>query len=287
METRISSAKKEVIVSPERPTVLIGERLNPTGKKKLAAALQASDWGYIQQIARAQVEAGADILDINVGVVGLDEVTVLPQVVQLVMEVVNVPLCFDSNNPKALEAALKVYQGKALINSVTGEKNKLEAVLPLIRDYGASVIGLALDDDGIPKEADKRVEIASKIIEAAGRLNIASNNILIDCLTLTMGSDHNAGKTTIEAVRKVKEKLGVNLTLGCSNCSFGLPDRDPLNSIFLAIAISAGVNCPIVDVAKMRPIVLAADLASGRDPFAMRYLKGFRARQQEKETAAA
>jgi 5-methyltetrahydrofolate--homocysteine methyltransferase len=284
METKISSESKETIISPEGPTTLIGERINPTGKKKLAAALQAGDWDLVRRVACSQVEAGADILDLNVGMAGLDEVAILPQAVQSVMDVVDVPLSLDSSNPKALEAAMKVYRGKPLINSVTGEKRSLEAILPLVREYGAAVIGLTLDDEGIPNDADRRVGIAYKIVEQAEHLNIPCNDIIIDCLTLTVGSDYKAGQTTIETVRKVKEKLGVNLALGCSNISFGLPDRDLLNSIFLAIAIAAGVNCPIVDVAKMRPVVLAVDLAMGRDQYAMRYIKGYRARQQQAQS---
>jgi 5-methyltetrahydrofolate--homocysteine methyltransferase len=281
METKISSESKEIIISPERPTTLIGERINPTGKKKLSASLQAGDWNFVRQIACSQVEAGADILDLNVGVAGLDEVAMLPKAVQALMEVVDVPLSLDSSNPKALEAALKVYRGKPLINSVTGEKRSMETILPLVREYGAVVIGLTLDDEGIPNDANRRVEIAYKIIEQADHLDIPCNNIIIDCLTLTVGSDHRAGQTTIDSVRKVKEKLGVNLALGCSNISYGLPDRDLLNSTFLVIAIAAGVKCPIVDVAKMRPSVLAVDLAMGHDQYAMRYIKGFRERQKQ------
>lgn len=280
METRVSSAVKEVIIGDARPTVLIGERINPTGKKKLAAALLAGDLEIVCQEALAQVQAGADILDVNVGVAGVDELLLLPQAVQAVMEIVDVPLCLDSSDPKALEVALKIYQGKPFINSVNGEERSLEAVLPLVKEYGAAVIGLTMDGEGIPNDAARRVGIARKIVERAEALGIPREDVIIDCLALTMGADSEAGLITIESIRKVKAELGVNLTLGCSNVSFGLPDRELLNCAFLAIAIAAGVTCPIVDVARVRPTVLAADLALGRDKYAMRYIKAYRQRQK-------
>jgi 5-methyltetrahydrofolate--homocysteine methyltransferase len=280
VETRVSSMTQEVIISTERPTVLIGERINPTGKKRLTAALQANDLELVRQEARAQVEAGADVLDVNVGVAGADEVALLPQAVQAVMETVDVPLCLDSGSPKALEAALKIYHGKPLINSVNGEERSLEQVLPLVKEYGAAVIGLTMDGEGIPNDVDRRVHIAHKIVERAEALDIPRQDVVIDCLALTVGADSQAGLVTLEAIRKVKADLAVNLTLGCSNVSFGLPDRDLLNCAFLAIAIAAGVTCPIVDPAKVRPVVLAADLALGRDNYAMRYIQAYRQRQR-------
>ncbi len=280
METRVSSATKEVVISDGRPTVLIGERINPTGKKKLAAELKAGNMELVRREALAQVQAGADILDVNVGVTGVDQVALLPQAVQAVMKVVDVPLCLDSDDPKALEAALKVYQGKPIINSVTGQERSLEEVLPLVKEYGTAVIGLTMDDEGIPNDPDRRVAIARKIVERAEALGIPREDIIIDCLTLTVGADSKAGLVTIEAIRRVKAELGVNMTLGASNISFGLPDRDLLNSVFLAIVIAAGVNCPIVDVAKVRPAILAADLVMGRDKYAMRYIEAYRQRQK-------
>ena len=280
METRVSSATKEVVISDGRPTVLIGERINPTGKKKLAAELKAGNMELVRREALAQVQAGADILDVNVGVTGVDQVALLPQAVQAVMKVVDVPLCLDSDDPKALEAALKVYQGKPIINSVTGQERSLEEVLPLVKEYGTAVIGLTMDDEGIPNDPDRRVAIARKIVEQAEALGIPREDIIIDCLTLTVGADSKAGLVTIEAIRRVKAELGVNMTLGASNISFGLPDRDLLNSVFLAIVIAAGVNCPIVDVAKVRSAILAADLVMGRDKYAMRYIEAYRQRQK-------
>ena len=280
METRVSSAMKEVIIGDGRPTVLIGERINPTGKKRLAAALQAGDLEFVREEALAQVQAGADILDVNVGVLGVDQMALLPQTVQAVMDTVDVPLCLDSDNPKVLEAALKIYRGKPIINSVTGQQRSLEEVLPLVKEYGAAVIGLTMDDEGIPEETDRRVSIARKIVGQAEALGIPREDIIVDCLTLTVGGDSAAGLVMIESIRRVKTELGVNLALGASNISFGLPDRDLLNSAFLTIAIAAGVTCPIVDVAKVRPIVLAADLALGRDRYAKRYIEAYRQRQK-------
>jgi 5-methyltetrahydrofolate--homocysteine methyltransferase len=277
----VSSATKEVIIDDNRPTVLIGERINPTGKKKLAAALQASDLELLCQEALAQVQAGADILDVNVGVAGLDEVALLPQAVEAVMGTVDVPLCLDSFNPKAFEAALKIYRGKPLISSVNGKEESLGEVLPLVEQYGAAVIGLTIDDEGIPSTSDRRVAIAHKIVERASAIGISREDIVIDCLVLAVGADTSAGMVAIEAIHKVKAEFGVNQTLGASNVSFGLPDRDLLNGVFLAIVIAAGVTCPIVDAAKVLPAILAADLSLGRDKYAMRYIKAYRQRQQK------
>jgi 5-methyltetrahydrofolate--homocysteine methyltransferase len=280
METTVSSASKQVTISDQRPTVLIGERINPTGKKKLTAALQEGDLSLVQEEATAQVKAGAGILDVNVGVPGLDEAALLPRAVQAVMEVVNAPVCIDSSSVKALEAGLKVYQGKALVNSVNGEERSLASVLPVVKQYGAAVIGLTMDEEGIPPTAEKRLAIAHKIVERAESVGIPREDVVIDCLALTVGADATAGMTTIETIRRVNAELGVNITLGASNISFGMPDRELLNSVFLAIAVAAGLTCPVVDAAKVRAAVLAADLSLGRDPNAMRYIRAFRQRQK-------
>jgi len=231
--------------------------------------------------ALAQVQAGADIIDINVGMLGVDEVSLLPRAVQAVMDAVDVPLCLDSASPQALAAALKAYKGKPLINSVTGEEHSLEKVLPLVREYGAAVIGLLQDDEGIPNNPERRLAIAGKIVDRAQAVGIPGHDIIIDCLAGTVGADTNAGLVTIETIRRVKAELGLNLTLGASNVSFGLPDRDLLNSAFVAMAIAAGVTCLIVDVARVRPMVLAADLVLGRDRHARRYIEAYRQRQKQ------
>ena len=282
METRVSSATREILITDEGSTVLIGERINPSGKKKLAEALKRGDFDVVRKEAIAQVEAGADILDINVVCPGVDEIAVLPKIVQKVMASVDAPLCIDINNPVALKEALKVYEGKPIVNSVTGEENSLNQILPLVKEYGAAVIGLTIDDEGIPKESDRRVAIAHKIIERAESLEIPPEDVIIDCLALTLGADSNTGLVTLEAIRKVKEELGVNQTLGASNISFGLPDRNLVNHTFLAMAISSGVTCPTVDVAKVRPAVLSADLILGRDRYAQRYMRDFRQRKSQK-----
>ncbi len=285
METTLIGRGKKVVIGDSRPTVIIGERINPTGKKKLAAALVAGDLEIVRQEALAQVEAGADVLDVNVGAAGVDEVDLLPRAVRMVMETVDVPICIDTADAQALAAALAVHkelnpEGRPLINSVNGEEASLARVLPLVAQYGAAVVGLAMDDDGIPEQAERRLAVAQKIVERAEAQGIPREHILIDCLALTMGADSNAGRTTLDAIRLVKTQLGVNLALGASNISFGLPERETINGAFIAMAIQAGLNCPIVDTAKVRPFILAADLALGRDEYAMRYIKAFRQRSK-------
>ena len=287
METILKGLGKEVVISSDRPTAIIGERINPTGKKRLAAALTSGDLSIIKEEARKQVEDGAHILDVNVGAAGVDEEDILPQAVRLVMETVETPVCIDTPNEEALTAALEVHReinpsGTALINSVNGEEASLERVLPLVAKYDAAVIGLCMDDDGIPETPQARLEVAEKIVERAKAVGIPPEKVVIDCLALTMGSDSKAGWTTLEAIRLVKETLGVNITLGASNISFGLPDRKILNSAFFAMAILTGATCLIMDAAHLRPIVLAADLILGRDDYAMNFIKDFRRRKRGK-----
>jgi len=279
MHTIVSSATREVVIGDDRPTVLIGERINPTGRKKLAAALEAGNMEMLRREAVAQVEAGADILDVNVGSCGVDEVGLLAQVVQAVSEAVDVPLSLDSDNPGALEAALRVYRGKPIVNSVTGQENSLAEVLPLVREYGAAVIALTMDDEGIPADPAHRVTIAHKIIKRAISLGIPREDVIIDCLVLTVATESEAVLVTLEAVRRVREELGVNQTLGASNVSYGLPERDVLNGAFLVMAINAGVTCPTVNAARVRQAVLAIDLLLGRDRYARRYIKDYRQRR--------
>jgi 5-methyltetrahydrofolate--homocysteine methyltransferase len=281
METRISSPSKEVIIGDNQPTVLIGERINPTGKKKLAEALKAGDLEIVRKEALAQTQAGADIIDVNVGVFGINEVALLPKAVQAVMETVDTPLCIDSSNPDALEAALKVYKGKPLVNSVTGEEHSQKRVLPLIKKYGAAVIGLVQDDDGIPKDTEGRVRIAHKIVEKVEAAGIPREDLVIDCLAFAVGAEPGSGVEVIEAIRRIKAELGVNMTMGASNVSFGLPDRELLNNAFVVMATAAGATCLIVDAAKVRSIILAADLVLGRDKRARRYIEAYRQRPKQ------
>jgi 5-methyltetrahydrofolate--homocysteine methyltransferase len=284
MQTRVSSPTREVIIGDDQPTVLIGERLNPTGKKKLAEALQNDDMEFIRKEALSQVQAGADILDVNCGVPGVDEVALLPRMVQAVTEVTDVPLCIDSSKPEALEAALDVYRGKPIVNSVNGGKSSLEKILPLVKKYGAAVIGLTMDEKGIPNNSDKRIAIAHRIVEWAETIGISRSDVIIDCLSMPLGVDSKAGLVTIETIRQVKAELGVNLTVGASNISMGLPDRHIINSAFLAVIIASGITCPIVDVAKVRPFILAVDLALGRDDHAMRYIRAYRQYQKQQKS---
>jgi 5-methyltetrahydrofolate--homocysteine methyltransferase len=279
METKVWSSTREVCIGNNRATVLIGERINPTGKKKLSQALMDRDFDLVRGEALAQVSAGADILDVNVGITGVDEVDLMRQVVQVVAETVDVPLCIDSNNIKAIDAALSTYQGKALINSVSGKERSLKEVLPVVKQHGAAVIALLMDERGIPNDPERRVEVASKILEEAERIGMSSQDVLVDCLSTAVGADSMAGVLTVQTIQKVKADLRVNTTMGASNISFGLPSRDLLGSTFLAIAIGAGLDCAIVNVVQGRPVALAADLVLGRDDYAMRYIRLYRETQ--------
>jgi 5-methyltetrahydrofolate--homocysteine methyltransferase len=287
VNTILKGKGKKVTISDGRPTVILGERINPTGKKRLAAALVAGDLEMVRQEALAQVDAGADILDVNVGAAGVDEVDLLPKAVKLVLETVDVPIAIDTPNGEALAAALAAHQelvpdGKPLVNSVNGEEASLARVLPLVAKYQTAVIGLCMDDDGIPETPEGRLAVAEKIVQRAAEHGIPEEDLLIDCLALTVGADSKAAWITLEAIRMVKEELGVNLALGASNVSFGLPDRETINGVFLSMAIMRGLNCPIVDAAKVTHYIQAADLALGRDEYAMRYLKTYRKRQKGK-----
>lgn len=279
----MSSPTQEVIISGDRPTVLIGERINPTGKKRLAEALRAGDLSVVREEAVNQVAAGADILDVNVGATGVDEVAMLPLAVQAVTEVVDVPLCIDSRKVDALKAALAVCPGRPIVNSVTGEESSLEEILPLVKECGVPVIGLTLDEKGIPAEAQARVEIAHKIVERAEAIGIPREDVIIDCLTLSLGANVQAGQATLEATRRVRDELGVNQTQGASNVSHGLPNRPALTGAYLAMGIQAGLTCPTVDVALVRLAVLSADLVLGRDNYAMRFIAAFREAQKAAE----
>ena len=276
METILEGTKTLVCIAPDRPTVLIGERINPTGRKRLAAELVAGNIAIVKEEALAQVESGADVIDVNVGAAGVDQATVLPRAVEMVQEVVDVPISIDTADPVALEAALKVCQGKALVNSVNGEEETLNRVLPLVARYKAAVIGLCMDDEGIPSEPQKRMKIADKILKRAQDMGIPQEDVLIDCLALTVSADQKAALSTLETIRKVRAELGVNMTLGASNVSFGMPDRDVINAVYLAIAIREGVNAPIVNPAHVRQAILAIDVLLGRDEYSQKYIKYYR-----------
>jgi 5-methyltetrahydrofolate--homocysteine methyltransferase len=278
METIIKSATETVIISPDRPMVIIGERINPTGRKKMAAALEHGNLKVVQEEAIKQVKEGAHILDVNVGVSGINEPLVLKEVIQILGEVTQVPLCIDSALTKAIQAGLEVYQGKALVNSVNGEERKLKDVLPLVKQYGAAVIGLTMDDAGIPQKAERRLEIAEAILNAAQKEGIPAEDLVIDPLAMAIGTDHKTAIETLKALRLIRDKLGLNQTLGVSNISFGLPERHPINSIFLALAAMNGLACSIVDptIWEMRRAALITDLLLGKDEFCMKFISAFR-----------
>jgi 5-methyltetrahydrofolate--homocysteine methyltransferase len=277
MHTILKGKTKEVIIGIDRPFVMIGEKINPTGRKKLAAALTEGNLDYIRQLAENQVAWGADVLDINVGVPGIDEPAIAKQVVELVASMVDIPFCLDSANPAVLAAGLAAAPGKPLVNSVSGEEKKLDAVLPLVKERGAAVIGLTMDDNGIPKTAEERLAVAEKIIQRAAKLGIPIEDVIIDPLVLTVGSDSKAALVTLQTVELLRKEFGVNINLGASNVSFGLPERPTVNAAFLTLAIQLGATCSITDPIKLGQTVKAADLLLGRDDNSMRYLKYFRA----------
>jgi 5-methyltetrahydrofolate--homocysteine methyltransferase len=287
METKVSGTQKEVIISISRPTVIIGERINPTGRKKLSEGLKAGDLDMVRREALAQVAAGADIIDCNVNAPGVNDIALLPEAVKIVQEAVGNPMCLDSPNKDALEAALKVYQGKPLVNSVSGEEESLKRMLPLVKHYGCAVIGLVQDDEGIPKNAERRIAIAHKIIDRAEKAGIPREDVVIDVLTFAIGAESKSGADVLEAIRRIREELGVNMTMGASNISFGMPDRPVINNAWASMVITAGATALISDAAKVRPAVLATDLCLGRDRFARRYIEDHRKREAAAQTTKA
>ncbi|MFH2102910.1 MAG: dihydropteroate synthase [Chloroflexota bacterium] len=277
MQTILRSKTRQVSIDHQGTFTIIGEKINPTGRKKLATALQAENWDFVREQARLQVDAGADVLDVNVGVPGLDEVSVLPRVVRMLADEFDVPLALDTANPAALAAALPECTGKALVNSVTGEEASLTAVLPLVKEFGAAVIALTMDKNGIPQDAEGRVAIAGRILERAARSGIPAADVIIDPLVLTVGAESNSARVTLQTIQLIQSEFGVNINVGASNVSYGLPERDNVNLAFLALAISAGASCAITDSLKYCLFLRAVDLLRGRDSYAMRYLKYYRA----------
>ena len=286
METRLTYKDNVAVISPDTPFAIIGERINPTRRKKLAESMAQGDFSVVQEDARKQVAAGAQILDVNAGIPGADEPALLRGAALAVMEVAQVPLCFDSANPDALKAALEVYPGKALINSTTAEEIMLEKVMPLAKEYGAAVIGVITDEDGIPATPVARLAVARKLLNRAADYGVPAEDVVIDCLALTVGADHKAGQVTLDSMALVRQELGVNLSLGASNVSFGLPDRKIINVAYLSLAIGRGLTAAITDptVEEIQTILLACDLLMGRDEYAMRWIKSFRKRAQAAKT---
>jgi len=280
MHTILKSATKEVMIGIDRPFVIIGEKINPTGHKKLAAALQEGNFDYIRYLVERQISWGAEVLDINVGVPGMDEVAMIPRVVELVSSICDAPLCLDSGNPDVLAAGLAVAPGKPLVNSVSGEEKRLQSILPIVKDRGAAVIGLTMDDKGIPATAEERMAVAGKILERAAKLGIPAEDVIIDPLVLTVGSDSNAGLITLQTIELLRREFGVNVNLGASNVSFGLPDRLTINQSFLSLAMQVGATCSITDAVKLGATIKATDLLLARDQNSLRYLKYYRAAEK-------
>ena len=277
-DTVVSSASREVVIGFERPFVIIGERINPTGRKILAAEMAAGDFSRVEADARAQVEAGAHMLDVNAGIPLADEPAILARAIQLVQSITDVPLSIDSSIVAALEAGLAVYKGKALVNSVTGEDERLESVLPLIKKYGAAVIAISNDETGISEDPDVRFAVARKIVERAADYGIPRSDIVVDPLVMPIGAINKAGVQVMRLVRRLREELKVNTSCGASNISFGLPARDGINSAFLTMAIASGMTSAITnplhgDIVRA---CMGADVMMGNDPDCARWIRRFR-----------
>ncbi len=281
MKTILKSKSHEVIIDTEGPVVIIGESINPTRRKKLETTLSENRFEFVHELAKSQIEAGADVLDINVGYPGVDDESLLPETVKSLQEKFDIPLCLDSPNPKAIEAALRVAEGKCLINSVNGEEKSLQAILPVAKAYGAAVIGLVMDDDGITHDPEKRFKIAEKILERAIKLGIQEDDVIIDPLAMAVSADPNACLVTLETIKLVHDRLGLNITQGASNISFGLPNRDALNSAHMVLSIWNGLTCPITNPNRITALIRATDLIRGRDDFAMRFVEYFQLRENQ------
>jgi len=287
-DTVISSATREVVIGFERPFVLIVERINPTGRKLLAAEMAAGDYSRVQADALAQVAAGANMLDVNAGIPLADEPRILAETIQLVQSLTDVPLSIDSSIVDALEAGLKVYKGKALLNSVTGEEERLESVLPLVKKYGAAVVAISNDETGISEDPDQRFEVAKKIVHRARDYGIPYSDIVVDPLVMPVGALNQAGRSVFHLIRRLREELKVNTTCGASNFSFGLPNRHGLNAAFLSMLIGAGMTSAITNPlhAEEMTAVLGADVAMGHDMNCMRWIQKFREPMAEGEDSA-
>jgi 5-methyltetrahydrofolate--homocysteine methyltransferase len=280
MDTVLRARSKTVTIGAGQPFCIIGERINPTGRKKLAEELKGGDLSTVVADTESQVAAGADMVDVNAGIPLVDESELLATMLKTVQETADIPICIDSSVIEALEAGLAVYEGKALVNSVTGEDDRLEEILPLVARHGAAVIGLANDETGIPETPQQRLDIARKIVSAAGDHGIPPEDVVIDPLAMTVGADTEAVTTTLQTIRLIRDELGVNMCLGASNVSFGLPERFVLNAAFLPMAMAAGLTSAIMSTAEVCvSSVRAADLLLGHDPWGASWIAAHRARQ--------
>ena len=277
-DTVVSSATKEVVIGFDRPFVIIGERINPTGRKILAAEMAAGDFSRVESDALAQIAAGAHMLDVNAGIPLADEPAILARAIQLVQSITDLPLSIDSSIVAALEAGLAVYKGKALVNSVTGEEERLEQVLPLVKKYGAAVIAISNDETGISEDPDVRFAVAKKIVERAADYGIPHSDVVVDPLVMPIGAINQAGVQVMRLVHRLRTELKVNTSCGASNVSFGLPARNGINSAFLTMAIGAGMTSAITNPLHEEVIraVMGADVMMGHDPDCARWIRRFR-----------
>ena len=287
-DTVISSATKEVVIGFDRPFCVIGERINPTGRKLLAAEMAAGDYSRVKSDTIAQLEAGAHMLDVNAGIPMADEPRILAETIQLVQSLTDLPLSIDSSIVAALEAGLAAYKGKPLLNSVTGEEERLEVILPLVKKYDCAVIAISNDETGISEDPDVRFEVAKKIVHRAADYGIHYSNIVVDPLVMPIGALGQAGQSAFKLIRRLHDELKVNTSCGASNISFGLPNRHGLNQAFLAMAIGAGMTSAIMNPLHAEEMtgVMGADTLMGHDAHCAAWIKKFREPAPEGEAAA-
>lgn len=281
MHTVLKSSSKTVTMGHDLPFVIIGERINPTGRKKFQEQLRAGDLSMIATDVEQQVAGGADVLDVNMGVPLTDEPALLSSAIKMVQSLTDLPICIDSSVVEALKAGLESYVGKALVNSVTGEDERLDVILPLVKAHDAAIIALPNDETGIPMTAKERLDITEKIIRSVEKHGISLENLVIDPLAMTVGADTEAVKTTLETIQLIRDKHGLNMTLGASNVSFGLPNRHALNASFLPMAMSHGLTSAVMDARTPEVVtaVRAADLMLGLDPWGGNWIARFRSQQ--------
>ena len=284
MHTVVQSASKSVTIGHDQPFCIIGERINPTGRKKFQELLRAGDLSTIAIDVEAQIKGGADMLDVNMGVPLTDEPALLAKAIKMIQGISDIPICIDSSVIEALQAGLEAYEGKALVNSMTGEDDRMELILPLIKKHNAAIIALPNDEIGIPATAAERIVITEKIIRAVEKHGISLDNLVIDPLAMTVGADPEAVKITLETIHLIREKWGLNMTLGASNISFGLPNRHALNAAFLPAAMSHGLTCAVMDARTpaINEAVRAADLLLGMDQWGGNWISRFRAQEAAK-----
>ena len=284
MHTVVQSASKTVTIGHDQPFVIIGERINPTGRKKFQELLRAGDLSTIAIDVESQIKGGADMLDVNMGVPLTDEPALLSKAIKMIQGITDIPICIDSSVIEALQAGLEAYEGKALVNSMTGEDDRMELILPLIKKHNAAIIALPNDEIGIPATAAERIVITEKIIRAVEKHGISLDNLVIDPLAMTVGADPEAVKITLETIHLIREKWGLNMTLGASNISFGLPNRHALHAAFLPAAMSHGLTCAVMDARTpaINEAVRAADLLLGMDQWGGNWISRFRAQEAAK-----